>query len=378
MRVSMMPNKDGSKTERSFLAAIVNSSDDAIISRTLGGTVLTWNPAAERMFGYTAAEIIGKPMKVVFPPDRQNEEQALLERIARNESVSHYETVRLRKDGTRIDVSVSLSPIHSRDGRVVGASKIVRDITQRKRVEAAMAEASRMLEASNAELQQFAHTVSHDLQEPLRMVTAYLGLLERSRSALLDDEGREYLGFARDGAQRMSAMIHDLLDYARVAGRGLELAAVDTAEVLDEAIANLAATFDESGADIARAGSLPPVSGDRGQLVRVFQNLIGNAMKYRDPARPPRIRIAATRRGGEWLFAVEDNGIGIAAEHFERVFQIFQRLHGRGQYEGTGIGLSIVKRIIDLHGGQIWVESEPGRGSTFFFTLPDRAAPSRP
>ena len=244
------------------------------------------------------------------------------------------------------------------------------EIEVRREAEAALARAGSALAASNAELRQFAHSASHDLQEPLRMVTSYLSLLERRYGELFDDQGRDFLHFATDGAKRMSGLIRDLLDYARLDRQAIEPAPVETVSVVDEAKANLGPAIAESAARIEVIGDLPVVAGDRGQLVRLFQNLLGNAIKYRHPDRAPRVRIEALRQGDEWRFAVTDNGIGIAPEHFERIFQVFQRLHAVGEYDGSGIGLAIVKRVVEGHGGRVWVESQPDRGASFLFTLP--------
>ncbi|CAA7625231.1 Phytochrome-like protein cph1 (fragment) [Candidatus Terasakiella magnetica] len=254
---------------------------------------------------------------------------------------------------------------------------LMREVHNRQKAEEALEMLSRKLTDSNTDFQRFAYIASHDLQEPLRMVTSYLGLLEKRHGTVFDDEGREFLHYATDGAQRMSQQIHDLLDYARVESQGRELDPVETSSVVDEALANLSVTIAETGCNIELEQKAFPVAlGDRGQLVRVFQNLIGNAIKYRDSSRPTVIRVEVERSGDEWVFAVGDNGIGIAPEYFERIFMIFQRLHGQAEYKGTGIGLAIVKRIVERHGGRIWVESEPGKGAKFFFTLPDDTAVS--
>jgi light-regulated signal transduction histidine kinase (bacteriophytochrome) len=213
-------------------------------------------------------------------------------------------------------------------------------------------------------LEQFAYVASHDLQEPLRMVASYLGLLERRYRGRLDEKADKFIHYAVDGAARMQALIEDLLTYSRVGRQGKPFEPTDC----DAVVAAVVADLGSQGAAVSCAG-LPTVLADRGQLTQLFQNLIGNALKFCNGA-PPRVEVRAERRGGEWLFAVRDNGIGIAPEHRERIFVIFQRLHTRAQYPGTGIGLAICKKVVERHGGRIWVESEPGQGSTFFFTLP--------
>ncbi len=227
--------------------------------------------------------------------------------------------------------------------------------------------ASAELARSNTELQQFAYVASHDLSEPLRMIVSYLDLLVARHRAGLNAEAQEFIGYAVDGAQRMQKLIDDLLAYARVDNRGRELKPVDLDAVLAEAQRNLKLRITESGAEIEH-GPLPKVMGDASQLAQVFQNILSNAIKFRGKE-PPRIRIGAEAVGGEWKLSIQDNGIGIDPKHFERLFVIFQRLHTRHEYPGTGIGLAICKKIIERHGGRIWVESKPGQGTAFFFTL---------
>ncbi|HTP27331.1 MAG TPA: ATP-binding protein [Anaeromyxobacteraceae bacterium] len=227
--------------------------------------------------------------------------------------------------------------------------------------------ANRELTRSNAELEQFAYVASHDLQEPLRMVSSYSQLLQQRYEDQLDDRARKYIHYAVDGANRMQRLIQDLLSYSRVGSRGETMVATDSHSALGEAIRNLSAVIEKSQALVTN-DDLPRVLAHRSQLVQLFQNLIGNAIKFHGP-QAPRVHVAARRERGRWAFAVRDNGIGIEPQHFQRIFLIFQRLHSREQYAGTGIGLALCKRIVERHGGQIWVESQPGEGSAFFFTL---------
>jgi len=342
------------------LVAIVTSSNDAIIGKTLAGIITDWNAAAERMFGYTADEAIGQPITMLIPPDRWEEEPEILRRISAGERVSTMETVRHTKDGRRINVSITISPILDARGRVVGASKIARDITEATR-------RKEELERSNAELEQFAYVASHDLQEPLRMVVNYTELLANRYKGTLDEKADQYIHYAADGARRMQRLVRDLLAYSRVSSSTRPLVPVSTQRVVEGVLETLDATIRESGATVLYA-QLPVVLGDEGQLTQLFQNLISNAIKYRRDE-SPRISITAIRTYEEWEFAVADNGIGIESPYRERVFQMFQRLHARHEYDGSGIGLAIVKRIVERHGGQIWVDSTPGEGSVFRFTL---------
>jgi len=232
----------------------------------------------------------------------------------------------------------------------------------------ALRDANAELARSNRELEQFAYVASHDLQEPLRMVSSYLQLLARRYRGKLDEDGEEFMRFALDGARRGQQLINDLLAFSRVGTRRRELRPTDCERVLEAALQSLEVAARESGATISH-GPLPTVMGDGPQLSLVLQNLVGNALKFRGPDLP-RVNVTAERQGGEWVLAVEDNGLGIAPEYFDRIFLIFQRLHTREEYPGTGIGLAIAKRIVERHGGRIWVESAPGRGSTFRFSIP--------
>jgi light-regulated signal transduction histidine kinase (bacteriophytochrome) len=232
-----------------------------------------------------------------------------------------------------------------------------------------LVEHNQALVRSNAELQQFAYVASHDLQEPLRMVTAYMQLLSRRYKDKLDTDAQEFIGFAVDGVQRMQRLINDLLTYSRVETRQRALESVDLAEVLRQATSNLQIAIAESQAVITH-DPLPTVLGDAAQLVQVLQNLLGNAIKFRVAGRPPHIHLGIESRGAEWVVTVKDNGIGIDPSYADRIFVIFQRLHTAAEYPGTGIGLAICKKIVERHGGRIWVESQPGQGAAFRLTLP--------
>lgn len=252
------------------------------------------------------------------------------------------------------------------EGGVVGVRLEITALKQRERE---LAEVSERLEQSNAELQQFAYAASHDLQEPLRMITSYLQLLQRRFSGKLGSEADEFIAYAVDGGKRMQKMILDLLAYSRVETQGRSLEPTSSLAACRNALDNLRAAIEESDADIHLQEDLPEVMADQGQLERLFQNLIGNAIKYRHPERPPKITITADPNPEGWQFTVSDNGIGIESQHFERIFGVFQRLHTRDEYSGTGIGLAICKRIIERHGGRLWVESAADKGSRFLFTL---------
>ena len=259
-------------------------------------------------------------------------------------------------------------PITDRGGTPIAACQIARDITERRQFENILFHQSEELKRSNAELEQFAYVASHDLQEPLRMVSSYMQLLAERYQGKLDAKADKYIEYAVDGAQRMQALINDLLMVSRVNSRGGKLKSVNCADLIQSVLHDLQTEIHASGAVVDHE-PLPTVRADERQLAQVFQNLIGNALKFR-AVHSPRIRIRAQQKQEQWLFTVQDNGIGIAPEHFEQIFVMFQRLHSREQYGGTGIGLAVCKKIVERHGGQIWVTSEPGHGATFNFTLP--------
>jgi light-regulated signal transduction histidine kinase (bacteriophytochrome) len=242
------------------------------------------------------------------------------------------------------------------------------DITERKQAEAALQQAHEELKRSNAELEQFAYVASHDLQEPLRMVASYTQLLSRRYDSKFDNDAREFMGFIVDGATRMKQLIEDLLAYSRVGTKGADFRTVSASDALRRALFNLRTGIEEAGAVVTH-DPLPMLPADEVQLTQLLQNLIGNALKFRSPS-VPRIHVSTKQKDHEWEFEVRDNGIGIEPQYFERIFMVFQRLHNKGEYPGTGIGLAICKKVVERHGGRIWVESRPGAGSSFYFTLP--------
>jgi hypothetical protein len=355
------------------LASIVESSDDAILSKDHEGVIQTWNAGAERLFGYRAAEVIGQSITLLLPPEKIQEEEQILERVLSGHRVEHLETVRVTKDGRQLDVSVTVSPVKDHDGRIVGASKIIRDITQRKQAEEALRQTAEDLARSNKDLEQFAYVASHDLREPLRMVTGFMSLLTDRCHGKLDAKADEYIGFASEAAGRMQCLIDDLLVYSR-AGRAEMTERTDVGVVLDRVLKTLSMSIEESAAAITH-DPMPTIESNPMELTQVFQNLIGNALKFKGE-RKPEIHVAARRQAGGWLFTVRDNGIGIDPQFADRIFMIFQRLHTREQYPGTGIGLAICKKIVERHGGRIWAESQPETGSTFCFTIPDQGKES--
>jgi PAS domain S-box-containing protein len=365
-------------TERKRVEAAVRQSHDelqAIYSGMLDGLLITdvetrrfvkANPAVCRLLGYSEEELLSLSVAEIHPPEALPKVlaqfQALVEdrlRVAENCPV-------LRKDGTvsYVDIGSSRTVLGDRSCAV----GFFHDVTERRRAEEALQRTTAELARSNKDLEQFAYVASHDLQEPLRAVSGFVQLLQQKYGKRLDAQADEFIGYAVDGAKRMETLIRDLLAYSRIGSGGREAVPTDSGAVLRLALLNLRTSIDETAAEITN-GELPTVRGDAGQLAQLFQNLIGNALKFHGEA-PPRIHVDASRKEDGWLFSVRDNGIGIDPKHQDRIFDIFQRLHTRAQYAGTGIGLAVCKRIVDRHGGQIWVESEPGQGATFRFTLP--------
>jgi PAS domain S-box-containing protein len=350
---------------------LLEAAPDAIVTVDRDGIIALVNTQAERLFGYPRAEMLGQPIELLMPtryhaahPQQRGSYTAAPHTRPMGSGLELYGR---RRDGSEFPVEISLSPLTGPEGTLITSA--IRDVTERARAEQRLKETAAELARSNAELEQFAYVASHDLQEPLRMVASYTQLLARRYRGKLDDDADEFIGYAVDGAQRMQRLIQDLLAYSRVGTRGHAFEPVDCAAIVAQVVGDLRAAIAESAATV-EPGVLPMVNADPTQLRQLFQNLIGNALKYRRPDVDPVVRITATRAGARWAFAVADNGIGIAPEYAERVFVIFQRLHTQAEYAGTGIGLAICKKIVERHGGRIRVEPTPGGGATFRFTLP--------
>ena len=350
------------------MANAVESSNDAIITESLDGIITSWNKGAEHTYGYSAEEIIGKGVSLLEPDNLKGEIKQLIEKTKQEEKIQHYETLRIKKDGTTINASVTLSPVFDASGKFVAVSCIGRDITERKKAEETSKLKFEELRRSNEELEQFAYVSSHDLQEPLRMISSYLQLLQRRYEGNLDEKADKYIHFAVDGAFRMQNLINDLLEFSRVTTRGREPEHMDSEFILNQVISILEIYIKENKATVSH-DTLPEVVADSTQLVQVFQNLIINGIKFHSKE-APQICISAEKKASEWIFSVQDNGIGIDPQYSEKIFEVFKRLHNKEAYPGTGIGLAVCKKIVERHGGRIWVESELGKGATFYFTLP--------
>ncbi len=353
------------ESEEKFRSFVEEMNDGYCVIQ--GSTIVFANARIAEMFGYTQEEVIGKSILELLPSEIISELTEAHARRRRGEAVPpQYETVLTSKDGAARPVEFGARLV-SYEGKPA-ASVVIRDITERKNAEAKLQQTMQDLARSNAELEQFAYVASHDLQEPLRMVTSFVQLLARRLEGKLDADSSEYIAYVVDGASRMQMLINDLLAFSRVGTRGSPFEVTDCEAALHGALTNVQLTIEDHDVVLTH-DPLPTVMADGMQLVQLFQNLISNAIKFHGEERP-RIHISAKQEGHEWGLSVRDNGIGIDPEYHERIFLIFQRLHGRAEYAGTGIGLAMCKRIVERHGGRIWVQSELGKGSTFYFTIP--------
>ena len=335
----------------------------------LDGRFMQVNRSLCEILGYAEDELVGRSVKEISHPDDRDLTDAQRFRVHSGEIESvRFEKRYIRKDGSTVWVDLAVALARGPDGRPQYEIAIFDDISERKAADAALRAAHEELKRSNAELEQFAYVASHDLQEPLRMISSYTQLLMRRYDERLDQDAKDFMHYVVDGAARMKQLIEDLLAYSRVGTRAKEFRPVAAEAALRRATGNLRAAIEESGAQIT-ADQLPTVSGDEGQLAQLFQNLIGNALKFRGLARP-HVHVGLSELPGEWQFSVRDNGIGIEPQYYERIFMLFQRLHAKDEYPGTGIGLAVCKKVVERHGGRIWVESRPGEGSSFHFTLP--------
>jgi PAS domain S-box-containing protein len=349
---------------------LLEAAPDAMVLVSQGGEIVLVNLQAEMQFGYRRDELVGQQVKSIIP---EGFEEALL--ADRLRSAEHalarpihvgIELNGLHRDGSGFPIEIMLSPLDSAEGRLMTVA--IRDITTRKKAEAHLLQKLEELNRSNYELGQFAYIASHDLQEPLRMVASYTQLLSKRYKGRLDADADEFIAFAVDGASRMQRLIKDLLAFSRIGTTGKEILETSSDEALQNALSNLRGSIEDSGAVVTH-DPLPIVMADDMQLTQLFQNLVGNAVKYQN-AGVPRVHVSAVSSPGKkWTFSVKDNGIGIDAQYFERIFGMFQRLHRREEFAGTGIGLAICKKIVERHGGRISVQSQLGQGSTFVFAL---------
>jgi len=361
------------------LAAIVESSDDAIMGKDLNGIITSWNKGAEKIFGYTAGEIVGTSVMRLIPTDRQQEENRVLENIKRGNSVAHFETLRQAKDGRLINVSITVSPIKDVTGEIIGVSKVAHDITDRKtaeekirqlnvELEQRVAERTAELEVANKELEAFSYSISHDLRAPLRAVNGFAGIVLEDFGAQLPEEGRSHLERIRAGALRMGALIDDLLAFSRLSRQAVNRQNVNTVKLVQNVLDELRPQREGRQLEI-QIGNLPVCHGDPALLKQIWVNLVSNAIKYTRGREPAIVEIGCARENNENVFFVRDNGAGFDMQYANKLFGVFQRLHRADEFEGTGVGLAIVQRIVHRHGGRVWAKAEVNHGATFYFTI---------
>lgn len=353
-----------------LLAAIVNSSDDAIIGKTADGVITTWNPAAERMYGYTAKEIIGQPITVLCPPDRVAEIEEILRKIRNDERVSYHETVRQRKDGTVFPVSVTISPIHDDRHDLIGASSITRDISERYRLQAELRLRTDDLEIAYRDLETFSYSVSHDLRAPLRALRGLSSALLQDCGDDLSEAAIGYTTRIQAASERMTQLIDDLLNLARVSRAKIRLQVLN----LGAEAADIAAELQrqEPNRHVRFTIQQPALATADLTLIRtVLQNLLDNAWKFTSGRDDAAIEFGMTPEGTSGSrFYVHDNGAGFDPADAGKLFKPFERLHDASQFPGTGVGLASVRQIVERHGGRTWADGASGAGATFYFTLP--------
>lgn len=327
------------------------------------GTLLTWNAGVKRILGYSEGEWLGKHTSLIFTDEDNNRGicQAEMDMAAEKEYSSDIRWHRC-KDGTNIFGQGCMTALRDSTGALLGFAKIFSDETENKKLQDSLTE-------SNSALEQFAFVASHDLQEPLRTVSSYADLLVRRYGSQLDEEGKQFINVISNGAKRMNALVQDLLIYARVQTEHNRPASSSLDAMLETALSQLKTSIEECDAVVTH-DPLPEVPADQGQLVRLFQNLVGNSLKYRKPGVRPNVHVAAQEEGNAWVISVQDNGIGFDPKESAKIFRPFVRLHSHHEIPGTGVGLAICRRIVEHHGGRMWVESKAGEGATFYFSLP--------
>ena len=355
------------KESEAWLSTVLNNISDAIIATDSKGIISFMNPLAESLTGWKQEEAIEKPIEEIFNIINEKTSKSVecpVLRVLREGIVVGLidNTLLISKDGKEIPIDDSGAPIKDNEGNIIGVVLTFRDNTERRKM-------MEDLKRSNTELEQFAYIASHDLQEPLRMISSFIQLLAKHYKDRLDEDADAFIAFIVDGAKRMQIMINDLLAYSRIGRIDKLFRSFDTNIVLKNVLENLGKSIEETNA-IITYDPLPTIVANESELIQLLQNLISNAIKFHNAEEPPVVHISAKLQKNQWIFSVRDNGIGIDSQFFDRIFIIFQRLHAKDEFGGNGIGLAICKKIIEQYGGKIWVESEVGKGSTFFFTIP--------
>jgi PAS domain S-box-containing protein len=357
-----------------LLAQVVEVSVDAIFTEDLTGRITSWNAAAERLYGCPAAEMVGRATADLLPASTAEHLQQVRRRALSGERIERFDSWHARPDGRSVAVSVTVSPLRRASSEVYALVTSVQDITERVQLAAQLEDAQRAMEAqnealrrSNRDLQQFAYVASHDLSEPLRVMTGYVQLLEKRYGDQLDDKAARWIEHVVDGSQRMRTLIDDLLEYSRFLRTDRDPVSVDLHEAATAAAAAVARHSPDTD---VRVDPLPRVLADRGSVDSLLANLIGNGVKFARPATPSVVHVSGQRDGGMVRLVVDDAGIGIEPRYRERVFGMFQRLHVREDYAGTGIGLAIVQQVAELHGGRAWIDDSPLGGARVCVTLP--------
>ena len=366
--------EEAMRASESKYRELVQNANSIILRMDPQGEITFFNEFAQRFLGYTEAEILGRNIVSTIVPATDtagHDLAAMIAEIGKHpERFTNNENENMRRNGDRVWIAWTNKGIVDEQGAITEILCIGNDITERKQAEALLAKKTAELERSNADLEQFAYIVSHDLQAPLTVIGGFAELLAKRSEGKLDSKAEGFITQIQEGARRQQHLINDLLEYSRVTTKGKEFTAVDCNTLLQQVLTDLSLLIQEKGAVITH-DPLPTVMADASQLGRVFQNLIGNALKFCREG-TLQVEIGAVPGDREWQFWVRDNGIGIAPKDFDRIFMMFERLHDRSEYPGTGIGLAICQKIVERHGGRIWVESEPGKGSTFYFTIPER------
>lgn len=360
--------EDKLRLSNSYNRSLLEASLDSLVTIGRDGKLTDVNETTEAITGFSREELVGTDFSDYFT--NPNAAREGYKKVFDVGEVRDYPLEIQHRDGHTTPVLYNATVYRDPEGKVAGVFAAARDITERIRAETALKKAIADLARSNQELEQFAYVASHDLQEPLRMIASYVQLIAKRYKSKLDQDGIDFINFAVDGANRMKNLINDLLSYSRVTTRGKPFELVDTRQIVNSLLKIFDLTIKDTKAQIT-IGELPTIFADPTQIGQLFQNLIGNAIKFRS-SKPPEINITAHKELNEWVFSIADNGIGIESEFFGQLFKIFQRLHNADEYPGTGIGLAICKRIVDRHGGRIWVSSGIGKGSTFYFTIPTK------